>query len=171
MSSFLTVTDGIYDPRKRFAFTNITAEPFNSAWDGQPIGVQAGQTVELPHHLAVKLTGELVDKIMIGNAKMDEVAKSQPYYVSPRATSLGVPSARKVWEDQILVQIESQDNSTQAQIDLASIKAELKNNLDPNKQVLEAPLPSKVEEFADLTAKPVPPPAKKPLRAKIIKKS
>ena len=50
---------GIYNPLLRAAFTNITEEEFVSAWGGEPIKVPAGRTVELPHHLAVKLTKEL----------------------------------------------------------------------------------------------------------------
>src|ERR1700722_3052553 len=103
MSSLLKKTDGLFNPVLKFAFTNITDEDFVSAWNGVPITVKAGQTVTLPHHLAHKLTDELVDKIMITNIKTNETEyyKNNPntapnMYRAP--SSLGVPAARKVWE-------------------------------------------------------------------------
>ncbi len=168
MKSFLDVESGIYDPRKRFAFTNITEEPLVSAYDGQSITIQPHQTVELKHHLAIKLTGELVDKIMIGNVKMDEVQKNQPYYRSPQGSSLGVPSARKVWEDQILVELSAEDNSAQSEIDKAVIKEELKRDLSAETSTSPAVGPTSTAEFADALAKPEVK-IKAPLKVKPIK--
>ena len=169
MSSYLDVKSGIYDPSKRFAFTNITSEVFNSAWGGQPIIVQSGQTVELPHHLAVKLTGELVDKIMIGNAKMDEERVNQPYYRSPQGTSLGVPAARKVWEDQILRELQVDEESPELQVMRAQIREEIMNDLkaEPAKAG-SIPVPSGIAEFAEF-GKIQEVEIKKPLRVKTIK--
>ncbi len=126
--------EGIYNPLLRFAFTNISEEELVSAWDGQPIKVPAGMTIELPHHLAVKLTKELVDKIMIGNAKLNEV---EFYKNNPNAqmntfrssSSLGVPAARKVWEEQICRQMEVDEESPQVQVMRSNIRAELMKDL------------------------------------------
>ncbi len=168
MSSFLDVKNGLYDPSKRFAFTNITSEPFVSAWDGQPITVQPSQTIELTHHLAVKLTGELVDKIMIGNAKMDELQSNQPYFRSPKGTSLGVPAARKVWEDQILRELEVDEESPEIQIMRAKIREEIMTDLKAEPSDEKVPVPTGIAEFADLD-KTETKEAKKPLKVKTIK--
>lgn len=152
--------EGLFNPALKFAFTNITEEEFVSAWDGQPIKVPAGATVELTHHLAVKLTKELVDKIMIGNAKLDELAfyaknpnTAPNMYRSP--SSLGVPAARKKWEDQICRQMEVDEESPQIQIMRATIKAELMADLQ-KETASSNPLanaPASIAEFADLTKK------------------
>lgn len=166
---------GIYNPVLRFAFTNITEEEFTSAWDGSPIKVPAGATIELSHHLAVKLTKELVDKIMIGNAKLNELEhysknpNTQPnMYRAP--SSLGVPAARKIWEDQICRQLEVDEESPQIQVMRAQIKAELMADL--NTETSKAnPLenaPRSIEEFADLSSKPEVKP-KAPIKVKQIK--
>lgn len=149
--------EGLFNPFLKFAWTNITEELFESRWDNSPIRVPAGATVELPHHLAVKFTKELVDKIMIGNAKLDELTKNQPFYRSPIGSSLGVPAARKVWEDQICRPIEVDEESPQMQVTRATIKAELLSDLkkEPGQQGVQAPIafaPPVVQEFADLTA-------------------
>jgi hypothetical protein len=176
MKSFLEV-NGIYNPTLRFAFTNITEEPFTSAWDKAPIVIPAGETVELPHHLAVKLTTEMVDSIMIGQAKVNEVEyyKKNPgtpinMYRAP--ASLGVPAARKVWEDQILRQLDIDEESPQVQVMRAQIKAELmadltKETAGPVQGISVNPM-----EFAELKENAVTPEpvAKKPLKVKAIKK-
>ncbi len=168
MSSYLDVKDGIYNPIRRFAFTNILDEVFSSKWDGSPIVVQIGQTVELPHHLAVKLTGELVDKIMIGNAKMDEVRTNQPYFRSPQGSSLGVPAARKVWEDQILRELEVDEESPEIQVLRSQIKTELLNDMKAETSKEAVKIPSSINEFAEL-GKTEEVKVKKPLRVKTIK--
>lgn len=152
--------EGIFNPLLRFAFTNITEELFVSAWDGQPIKVPAGTTIELPHHLAVKMTKELVDKIMIGNAKLNEVEfyKNNPNTIANTyrsASSLGVPAARKVWEDQICRQMEVDEESPQVQVMRATIREELMKDLsaEPSSGTPLQGAPSGIGEFADLTKK------------------
>ena len=123
MRSTLEIDKGMYDPLRRFAFTNITEQPFEVRWDGKSLGiVEPGQTIELPHHLAVKSTVELVDKIIIAETKADEeLHSSTPYYRSPKASRLGVPMARKPYEDKILKEIEVDPNTPEFKI-LASQK-------------------------------------------------
>ena len=124
-SSFLEPV-GLFNPLARYAFTNITDEDFTSKWDGQVIGpIKPRQTIELPHHLAVKLTKEMVDSIMIGKAKLDEVSVNQPYYRSPQGSAIGVPAARKVWEDQILRELQVDEESPEIQVMRAKIREEL----------------------------------------------
>lgn len=156
-TSFLEV-NGIYNPAKRFAFTNITKEDFHSAWGGNPIDVKAGETVKLKHHLAVKLTTELVDKIMIGQVKLDETQVNQPYYRSPKGTSLGVPHARKVYEDQILKELPDMPaDSAEMQIiraeTIEQLSKDLKSGQESAKGIESIAVPT-TAQFADLNVKP-----------------
>jgi len=144
--------EGLFDPSLRFAFTNITEEEFVSHWNGSPIKIKPGDTIELSHHLAVKLTKELVDSIMIGNAKLDELAKNQPYYRSPMGSSLGVPAARKVWEDKICRQLEVNEESPEMQIMRAKIREEIMSDLqaEPTGGTPLSVAPGSIAEFSDL---------------------
>lgn len=173
MSGLLGKNEGMFNPSLRFAFTNITDEDFVSAWGGSPITVKPHQTIELPHHLANKLTDELVDKIMIGNAKLDEVTyyKAHPD-MQPNtyraASSLGVPAARKVWEDQIVRLLELDEESPEIQVMRAQIKEELLADMSKETSREPVPVPSSIAEFAELgnTVEVAP---KKPLKVKTIK--
>ena len=113
MYSYLEKEEGIFNPGQRFAFTNITSSVFTSKWNGFPIIVQPGETIEISdvtpmpgsgmgECLAIKMTKEIVDSIMQGNTKADELAKNNPLYRSPLGGLMGVPSARKPIEDSVL---------------------------------------------------------------------
>jgi len=169
---------GLFNPTLRFAFTNITSEDFTSYWGGQPIVVKAGQSVELTHHLAVKMTKELVDRIMIGEAKLDEVNyyKNNPntapnQYRSPKGIALGIPAARKPWEDKVCRLMAVDEESPEMQVLRAEMKAEILNSM--NKDVSREPVPVPVTTehgklpsvFADLDKKEEKV-AKPPLRVK-----
>jgi hypothetical protein len=152
--------EGIYNPLLKFSFTNITEVPFEIKWNGEIVTVlKGGETVELPHYLAVVATKNLVDSIMIGNAKLDEITyyknnpNTQPNMY--RASSaLGVPAARKVWEDQICRLMEVDEESPQVQVMRATIKAELMADLgaQPSQGSPLENAPKSLSEFADLTA-------------------
>lgn len=162
----------VFNPALRFAFTNITEEVFTSHWNKEPIVVQPHQTVELPHHLAVKLTRELVDNIMIGDAKLDELTKNQPYYRSPKGASLGVPAARAVWEEQIVRQLQVDEESPEMQVMKIKIKEELQRDMAQENAETNIPIPTSTEEFAQIKkegeAVKVEAP-KKPMRVKVLK--
>lgn len=170
MSSLIGKEAGIFNPALRFAFTNITTDDLVSAWDGSPITVKPGQTVELSHHLANKLTDELVDKIMIGAAKLDETTKNQPYYRSPMGSSLGVPGARKVWEDQIVRPLAVDEESPEIQIIRSQIKAELEADMAKEPGGSVSDIQMNPAEFAELggTIGEVAQ-EKKPLKVKTLK--
>lgn len=173
LQELLYIRQGIYNPMLKFAFTNITEETFTSAWGGEPIVIPAGHTVELPHHLAAKLTKELVDKIMIGNAKLNEVefynknANAMPNtYRAP--SSLGVPGARKVWEDQIVHLMAPDEESPQTQLMRIKIKEELMRDLQAEPST-GSPLdnaPASLDEFADLNANKQQSEEKEPMKLK-----
>lgn len=154
MSSFLTVKDGIYDPSKRFAFTNITDEDFITKWNGVPIKVAPKQTVTMQHHLAVKATGEMVDKIMLGEIKAEEMKMAkktkEPLWRSPKATSVGVPAARKPYEDMILKELQSEDDSPEIAMIKASAREEITRdiNAEPSKAIDKMAVSS--SEFAEI---------------------
>lgn len=175
MTSFLDVKDGIYDPRKRFAFTNITDEVFNSKWDGSPIVVKSQQTVELPHHLAVKMTREIVDRIMIGAAKVDEEAYKEkhpdaPFYRSVKGMQMGIPEMRKPFEDAVLRELSVDEESPEIQVMRAQIKQELMADLSQEKSTGAPHIPSSLAEFAELGKKTeeAPKPAIKLQEVKVV---
>lgn len=154
--------EGLYNPTLRFAFTNITDEEFTSFWGGQPIAIKPGKTVELTHHLAVKLTKELVDKIMQGLTRIGgEQTKKE-------GTSLGVPSARKIWEDRIVKELRPDEESPEIQVMRAELKAEILAQQNKEQRSEPVHVPTSLEEFADLTVKNAPKEAKKPLKVKQI---
>lgn len=142
--------NGLFNPTLRFAFTNITTEDFKSFWGGQPIIIKAGQTVELTHHLAVKLTKELVDKIMQGEAHLDELAhKDIAYYRSPKGMMLGVPAARKVWEDKIVRELAPDEESPEIQVMRAQLKEEILAQQN-KEQAQPVHIPTSLSEFAEI---------------------
>lgn len=165
--------EGLFDPSRRFAFTNITKEDFVSAWGGAPIVIKAGDTVELSHHLANKLVDELVDKIMIGDAKMNEV---EYYKANPNTTpnsyrapsSLGVPLARKEWEDKIVRELAVDEESPEIAVIRAEVKQEILRDMSKENAAAAIPVPTTVSEFADLDNK-TPIVKKASLRLKKVK--
>lgn len=173
MSSLIEKTPSLFNPALRFAFTNITTEDLVSAWNGSPIIVKAGQTVELPHHLANKLTDELVDKIMLGKAKLDEITyyKNNPNTAPNhyRANSqLGVPAARKVWEDQIVRELKVDEESPEIQILRSQIKEELQRDMAQETSSDPVHVPSSLGEFSELGKAEEKAP-KKPLKLREVK--
>ncbi len=117
MSSFLSKKEGIYDPGRRYSFTNISDQPFQLKWNSQVAGVlQPGESMELSdatpfpgsgngQALGYLFTKQLVDRIMFGEAKADELVKNTPYYRSPLATRAGIPVERHPYEEKILKEL------------------------------------------------------------------
>lgn len=157
MSSNLWLKNGVYDPRKRFAFTNITEEPFTFSWDGKPVTVPAGVTVELPHHLAVLATTNLVDKIMQGIATDDETAQRKKtgnmYYRSPKGAMAGVPAAREVWEKKVIVELEPNMESPQIALIKAQLAEELTRDLNAQPAAKVSKMSVPLTEFAEIGSK------------------
>ena len=144
------VKQGIYDASKRFSFTNITSEPFTFTWGKSPITVKAGEVVELPHHLAVLATTKLVDQIMNGEIKTEEdkmkVETKNPYYRSPRASSLGVPAAREPYENKICKEL-TRNESKITESQLGVIRQELAETLTNDMKATKAPPISKMSDI------------------------
>lgn len=125
MKSFLDKENTIYVAGKRFSFENITDEPFVSKYAGTPVTVPPHRIIEisdrtpfvgagLGEFIALKMTGELVDKIMLGRA--DDVrepgAKLGGAKAASSAALLRVPAQRKILEDRILKELAPEDEAT-----------------------------------------------------------
>ena len=150
MSSNLWVKQGIYDPTKRFAFTNITKEVFTFTWGKTPITVKPDETVELPHHLAVLATTQLVDIIMQKDIKEEEdrmkIETKNAYYRSPRASSLAVPAVREVWESKIVKELKPNESKL-SESQRGVLRSELKDNLIKDMKAENSP---SIEKISDL---------------------
>lgn len=140
--------NGVFDPLLRFAFTNVSSEDFKSFWNGRPVTVKAGDTVKLTHHLAVKFLKELVDQIIIGEAKLDETNfyKNNPNalvntYRSKKGLDLGIPAKRKEWEDKIIKQLPMEQDALQLEIMRSEFIETLSNDLkkEPSKEPVSVP--------------------------------
>ncbi len=149
-----------------------------SEWAGVPITVLPGETIEISYMtpipdvgqaLAEKMTKELVDKIMIDDIKMEEVEKNQPYYRSPRGMSLGVPAARKIWEDQIIREIEPDEESPALQTLRNKMRQEILTSKDEKSTVQSVHIPTGLGEFADLDKSVPTKTVKKAAKTKVLK--
>lgn len=120
---------GMYDPRKRYGFKNITDEPFTFQWNSNPITVKPGTEIELPEHMAILATHKLVDQIMGKIAHEDTVRlreKTGDFTSrSPLGASLGIPQARKVWEDKIIRELKVDERSPEIQVIRAQMKEQI----------------------------------------------
>jgi hypothetical protein len=149
MSSNFDVKQGIYDPTKRFAFTNITTEPFTFTWGKTPITVKAGETIELPHHLAVLATKQLVDLVMMKEVKEEEdkvkLETKNPYFRSQHGSSLGIPAAREVWEKKIVKELTPSESKI-SESQMGVIRSELKDTLTRDLKAENSPTISKVSD-------------------------
>lgn len=171
MSSIVGKNQGVYDNTKKYAVTNITTEDFVSHWNGSPVIIKAGQTASFEQHMANKVTDEMVDKIMIGNAKLDEIKMGTPYARSPMGSSLGVPAARKVWEDKIVREISVNEESPEMQMMRAKMKEELLADMSQEKSVDAVSTPgspfTNPGEFSELGRQTTEAP-KEPLKVETI---
>lgn len=155
MASYLTVKDGVYDPKKRFAVTNIMDEDFTFSWDGVESVIKAGDTVELPHHLMVLVATKMTDKCILEEAWAEnkEIHKATPWIDSRKNASLGVPELRKMYEDRIVKEIPFDQASSQFKILASQQMEQIKKDFsaEPAQPVQSfAPDPS---EFAELKSK------------------
>lgn len=131
MSSHLDLKEGIYNPLRRFAVTNTNDEMYELKWDGKVVArLQPGDTVELPHHLAVIAATQIADLVIMKEVVADEKEnKSIPGYRSKIAYKLQVPDARKPYEDKIIKEIEVDTEAPQFQVIVAQKREELLSNL------------------------------------------
>lgn len=159
MSSFLDKKSGIYDPSKRYGFKNITDKPFTFSWGGHPITVKAGEEIEVPEHYALLATKKIVDQIM-----MEEVAEEEkkmradlrdPFWRSPKGIAIGIPAARKVYEDKVIRELALDEENPQIQVMRAQIKEQILGDIN-NAQKPKAPVETVVANFVQ-SGKPTAP--------------
>lgn len=134
MSSIKEKGQGVYNPAQRYNVTNILDEDFTTYWNKLPVTIAKGKTISVPEYLADKMVDEMVDKIMLAQVKANEEAyyKANPNtapnnYRAPN--SMGVPAARKVWEDKIVEKLPMEEGSTEAQLLRLQIKEQLETDL------------------------------------------
>jgi hypothetical protein len=186
MKSFLDVDGGVYTPGRRYAFTNTTDEDFTSYWSKVPIVVKPGETIEISdstpfpgsgmgHMLSIKMTGELVDKIMLTDVKRKE---TEYYKANPGATynsfrapnSVGVPAARKPFEDQVLRELAVDEESPAIQVFKKQLEEEIQRGIDGVGE--SVPVPTNIEEFAEIKKfNKVTPKEVKPVKTKKLETS
>ncbi len=127
------VDRGMYDPRKRYGFKNITEKDFTFTWNSNPVTVKPGVEVELPEHMAILATHKLVDEIMSKLAQEDteRLRKETKEHTarSPLGIAMGIPHARKVWEDKIIRELTVDERSPEIQVLRAQIKEQLVSDL------------------------------------------
>lgn len=129
MSSFLTLKEGIYDPLRRFAITNIDTEVYELRWDSRVVArLQPGDTVELPQHLAVLAAVDIADRVIMREVQADE--KAHPGTPSKLVSKMLVPTARKEVEDKIIKEIEVDREAPQYQILVSQKREELLADLN-----------------------------------------
>lgn len=147
------VDRGMYDPRKRYGFKNITEEPFTFSWNGNPITVQPGMEVELPEHMAILATHRQVDQIMgkLAHEDTERLRKEMRDHTarSPLGIAMGVPSARKVYEDKIIRELKVDEQSPQFQVIRAQARDQIINDLT-NAQKPPEPIESAISGLAQM---------------------
>lgn len=182
MSSFLDkvldektgrmVDRGMYNPLKRYGFKNITDTPFHFHWNDpekkNPIIVKPGVEIELPEHLAITATHKLVDEIMgkLAQEDTERLRKETRDHTarSPLGSAMGVPAARKIWEDKILREISIDEQSPQAQVLRAQLRdgimADISNSQKPPEPIesviggiAQMGNPTAPKEFAEIGKK------------------
>lgn len=139
MSSFLDRKQGIYDLTKTYAVKNITDKPFTFRWNSNPMTIQPGKELNMPEHFMIVAVTKMVDEIMQEETRIEEVSMRKelrdPYWRSPKGISMGVPAARKVYEDKIVREVQLDDSDPQTQIRKVQLKEEIMGNiLDGQKQ-------------------------------------
>jgi hypothetical protein len=120
-----------------------------------PTTVKPHQTIEVAHHIAVLATKKLCDQIMMGDVKKEEdiykaAHPSEPYHRSPRASSVGVPMARKPIEDKILRELQVDEESPEISMMRAEMKEQLMNDLSKEKAAPASEIRIDPVEFADI---------------------
>ncbi len=125
MPSYLQRKEGVYDVGKRYAFTNISEEPFPIMWNSQIVRVvEPHETIEIsdatPYPgpgngdaIARTKTIELTTRVILGEARIDSEKlglTTNKGYISPVGTRALIPEARKPYEQKILQELAPAEN-------------------------------------------------------------
>jgi hypothetical protein len=145
---------GMFDPTKRYAFTNITDEPFQFGWNGVNIDVAPKETVEIPQYLAYQAVNKMIDQLIIAKNKkdLDKIRETHPEYLTPPgAGMMGIPAYRVTFESMIVRELPPKVGAD-AKLDIIRAKEQVMSDIRRS-QVETAPIESiKVAqtEFAEL---------------------
>lgn len=144
---------GMYDPRKRYGFKNITDEVFTFSWNGNPVSVKPQTEIELPEYMAIMATHKLVDQVMgkLAQEDTERLRKEMKDHTarSPLGIAMGVPAARKVYEDKILRELKIDEQSPEIQVLRAQIKDQITNDI-ANGQKPPEPIESAISGLAQM---------------------
>jgi hypothetical protein len=118
---------GMFDPTKRYAFTNITDEVFQFGWNGVTIDVAPKETVELPQYLAYQAVNKIIDQMIMSKNKkdLDKVRETNPNYLTPPgAGMMGIPAYRETFEKMVVREI-APKTGNDAKLDVIRAKEQI----------------------------------------------
>ena len=155
--------EGIHIPGKRYAFTNINDEVFESKWDGISIKVEPKETIEISditplpsagagigHALNEKMTKEMVDGIFQKIGKKDEDEVNQPYFRSRITSQMAIPSLRKKYEDQISRELDPLEEGPALQSLRKQFSSSLVSNIKKTEEHKNWETPQSLDDFAQI---------------------
>ena len=145
---------GMFDPTKRYAFTNITDENFQFGWNGVTIDVAPKETIELPQYLAYQATNKIIDQIIMSKSKrdLDKIRETNPGFLTPPgAGMMGVPAYRLTFEDMVVRELPPKVGA-EAKLDIIRAKEQVMSDIKRSSEEVKPIETIKVAqtEFAEL---------------------
>ena len=145
---------GMFDPTKRYSFTNITEEPFQFGWNGINIDVAPGESIEIPQYLAYQANNKMIDSLIMAKNKkdLDKIRETNPAYLTPPgAGMMGVPAYRETFEKLIIKELPPKSGND-AKLDIIRAKEIVMADIKRSQQEVQPIETIKVAqtEFAEL---------------------
>jgi hypothetical protein len=145
---------GMFDPTKRYSFTNITDEPFQFGWNGVNIDVAPKESIEITQYLAYQAVNKMIDQLIMAKNKkdLDKIRETNPAYLTPPgAGMMGIPAYRVTFENMIVKELPSKSGND-AKLDIIRAKEAIMSDI---KRSAEEPQPIESikvaqTEFAEL---------------------
>ena len=122
----------LYDNSQRYRFTNIDDEPFVGLWDGREfVTVPSGGSVTLPEAQAITYAKELCTRVMFKEEKEKFIPNMrEATWEESQKTRVGIPMARKPYEDRILQHLELNDETPEVQAMRSEMREQLMRDLN-----------------------------------------
>ena len=148
---------GMFDPTKRYAFTNITEELFQFGWNGVTIDVAPKETVELPQYLAYQAVNKMIDQLIMSKNKkdLDKIRETNPAYLTPPgAGMMGIPAYRLTFESAIVRELPPKAGAD-AKLDIIRAKEQIMSDIKRSQEETKPIETIKVvqTEFSELNEK------------------
>lgn len=145
---------GMFDPSKRYAFTNITDEPFSFGWNGVNIDVAPKETIEIPQYLAYQAVNKMIDQLIMAKNKkdLDKIRETNPAYLTPPgAGMMGIPAYRVTFEDMIVKEL-TPKSGNDAKLDIIRAKEAVMSDIRRSQEEAKPVESIKIAqtEFAEL---------------------